>query len=1237
MAIGKPLLVQERKGVQQPVLAAQAQPLSANVPAQKLQFADYNIGMQSALASHAVGKELANMVGAGVQAKLYIDQTKQEYQRLNLMEEWQKADTQYNADFAKAMTPEAQQGVLDAYSKDLETRTTNWRKALPNTADSQKYLSFLRNGSQKQYSKFSTTVAQGLHKRTVDLEQLNIKRIAQSLVTEKNSDVVSGMNATQSSYANLVKIGALQPEAAEFAYSQLQDTVVNGRANLFATDLAKEYALGGAPLPTDEELNERLNAAMGMKLDDRRLTMARETYTDAFYKEVAEFNRQSSAEETMAKRNMRSKVAVFEAETDEHILSLEGAIPDAEWIKRRVEKAKAFDTAWNPGYSRALENKLNKLKWGESNVLQVERYTTGEGSALFPEAFHDLTALEKRLRASSGPEGALNEKTILAIKNYYRSENNKTLKDLGGSTDKILDSVLLELRGDKSVFDVKVLPTAAWDRFTQPLGSMDKVFQQDTDLMRAYQTVKIRLSQLQGHRQGPYSDDARKNKTPSEIMDLIAKEAELIARDEFGKVLATKKAEAKEAERKLKFEAAEKLSPKESAKVQESRLPKRQVADTKPVSQTSEQLRSIAKRQQEENRIRNLEAASKFDAQLQKGDWQGALGTAFTTKWQNLTQVFRDAHEQSKRTFQQTPTGVNDRKKALQDMAVMSKNMKQSLVGQIADKLGKAVGQGEEITIDGLANDMSIVTGWIGRRLIDGTENEAIEKAPIVDTKRSVVTPPDPIVTPTETESTGLPVVENAPTAIEELATGLSGNPLVGQLAEAVNSLVNPPNLEAATQAESTQFDPNVQGARYLTAEGQPTNVMPLEVRQQIMDNPEAYPQFTQYELVQGDMLGRIAKQAGISLEDLQNLNSNTIGRENKLRLGEKILLPAGSVITPSDPEVVPDKSGMYPPPKVPQTEPTGQMDVEYRPPSFESAPTLTATQYRSSITKGGKTEVIDVDPNWSPLEKRLATQEGLVYTPYRDGTAKDGTPLYSVGFGHQLTKDEFKKYRNKPVKYDQIVRWLKKDVSKAHDTAVKLAKKIGKTAKGNPEFIEALADVMFQGGTRFLQEKFPTAYQALLDGDWDKAASNIQYKNPEKSLNVESKWMKQSRDRALRFRDAILRLHSAQVTNIGMDKETEDLFSDPESVGKNSEAKLQAIRKLLMDKEGRIKEELESKELLAVQKHLDELLLLRKNLGLAGQELRTGEIQGKDIENYQLNRNPVYQGKDPQRNRRNI
>ena len=78
---------------------------------------------------------------------------------------------------------------------------------------------------------------------------------------------------------------------------------------------------------------------------------------------------------------------------------------------------------------------------------------------------------------------------------------------------------------------------------------------------------------------------------------------------------------------------------------------------------------------------------------------------------------------------------------------------------------------------------------------------------------------------------------------------------------------------------------------------------------------------------------------------------------------------------------------------------------------------------------------------------------------------------------------------------------------------------------------------------------------------------------------------------------------------------------------------KVEVIQELLMkERQGRTAEEQRD-----LEEHLKELEVFKLNLGGQQQELRTGEIKDKDPKNYKLNMNPVYTGKDPSRNKRNI
>ena len=1163
MAIGKPLLVQERQGVQQPVLSTQTQQLSSQVHAQKIQLADYNIGMRNAVASQAVNKELVNMVGAGIQAKLYIDQTKQEYQRLNLMEEWQKSDAQYNADFAKARTPEAQQGVLDSYSKDLETRTASWRQALPNTADSQKYLSFLRNGSQKQFSKFSTTVSNGIHKRTADLEQLNIKRIAKSLTTEKNSDVVSGMNASLASYANLVKIGALTAEQAEFGYSELQDAVVSGRANLFATDLAKQYASSGTPLPTDEEFATQLNAAMGVKLDGRRLTLARETYTDAFYKELTERQRQVTAEENYALKVTEEGRLKLEADVNE---AIDNKAVSPELKAKLIDQAHAFDYA-KPGFGLKIEKKFREAEHGTSYKPFVEHFTSGEGRKVILEtikasgtSYFDLKELRSHLETMGGKYEGMNESTIREIITHWRGINQSTRKGLFDQTEDVMQVTLMSILRDKTddrpawlkgeTLAKLNVDGAMLTQMANPLAlNWSKTMEYSKAHSKAWNVTLADVKAEFDSKQGVFSKDnlnqpadtqrAMLERYVTRLLDKNFSEAvneELSRLDNEKRIKQEKIAAVKqreEAERKKKVAGFAMESLKEGVP------PDKPTATPTKISPHAQLLET----QKAKKRIRNAQYASTFKDQVTKGQLGSAMSTAIASKFTDITQSIRDAHEESNFLYENDPTRhrLNDRSGHLKDMAVMTKNAKQMFAGGIWDKLAKAVGQGEPMTIEGFSNDMGLLVGTVGDLLIDGAENHAIEKTPITETKRTPITTPNPLATPEPTKppdtstATGLPVVEQTPTALDQLTEGLAGNPVVGQLANAVSSLVNP------TEAEGAEFNPTAIGARYFDANSQPTNVMPLDVRQNILDNPDAYPQFTQYALVKGDMLGRIAEQAGISLDELQNINSNTIGRENELQIGDKILLPAGSVITPSVVEMAPDKSLMYPPPKSPKptlsdaafnwlAEPSRQLP-NYQHISLVSADTASGIQKREASTDA---QVIN-----KLQDNGKAAGWGHTFV----GNEKQQWLDHPINTADKATNEANEKWRRKKAEA-----WFRVDFAKAEKDADKKIR-VWQEHNPNQEVPDALKAMFtrmtFQLGSgwnslREDKKSFKKAWAGILAGDkpgttemfkdktgWDQAIYHLQYKN--ERTKTFSDWQS---DTPVRVRDAVETLLSIRERN---------------------------------------------------------------------------------------------------------
>ena len=346
MAIGKPLLVTERQGVArynplQPVLAPKTQQLSSNVPVQKIALADYDIGMQNVKSSFAVSDELVNMVEAGVKAKLFIDNTQREYQRLNLMEDWQKSDIAYKAEFAQAITPDDQQRVIADYDMSLQQHTSAWHKSMGKDIESEKYLSSLRVNSQKQFSTFSTTHSQNLHKRTVSMHEVGIASILKSMEEDRSTDVESSMNKLQDHYGKLLELGQFSPEETQFKFGLARQKAIIGRTTLFAKELATETAISGVRSYSGQELRTRIEQVLGVDpntLDAELAHIAEETYVETYYKTLGEQQNQITHDENYKKYLGRQMYHTYDSDKKQILASGSVSEVDAQNLQATAKR-----------------------------------------------------------------------------------------------------------------------------------------------------------------------------------------------------------------------------------------------------------------------------------------------------------------------------------------------------------------------------------------------------------------------------------------------------------------------------------------------------------------------------------------------------------------------------------------------------------------------------------------------------------------------------------------------------------------------------------------------------------------------------------------------------------------------------------------------------------------------------------------------------------------------------------
>ena len=143
-----------------------------------------------------------------------------------------------------------------------------------------------------------------------------------------------------------------------------------------------------------------------------------------------------------------------------------------------------------------------------------------------------------------------------------------------------------------------------------------------------------------------------------------------------------------------------------------------------------------------------------------------------------------------------------------------------------------------------------------------------------------------------------------------------------------------------------------------------------------------------------------------------------------------------------------------------------------------------------------------------------LKLREGFEEKVYLDTLGKP-----TCGVGHLLTEEENRKYRvGERVPIEILDIWLVQDSNIAWRAAEEQARELGINSSS---FVIALASVNFQLGTNWMR-KFPSAYRALYDRDYDEAIRQV---STGSGRNGQSRWMEQTPVRVRDFVEAIDKL----------------------------------------------------------------------------------------------------------------
>jgi hypothetical protein len=255
MAIGKPLLITEKQPVQTPVLAAQTTPLSPNVAAQKLSFADYGIGQANAKASFAVTDELINMAGAMGKSAMYIAQTKNAHKKVQIEEQFKVLQRSFNSDIATTHDLVGRENLYATYMEDMKALTSASAASLMTDPESQQFLASMSSESNTiGHSVFTKIESQRFSETKSGLEA-SIAAIESDVKSNANTDLRASINKVNGHYASLNSMGALPDSAFEVTKFTKAQSLIIAKATRMGRTEGEQYK--GGDYDTAEEKFEK--------------------------------------------------------------------------------------------------------------------------------------------------------------------------------------------------------------------------------------------------------------------------------------------------------------------------------------------------------------------------------------------------------------------------------------------------------------------------------------------------------------------------------------------------------------------------------------------------------------------------------------------------------------------------------------------------------------------------------------------------------------------------------------------------------------------------------------------------------------------------------------------------------------------------------------------------------------------------------------------------------------------
>lgn len=794
MPIGKPLLVDQGRKEQGTVLSAQITPLSTQVAAQKLSFADYGIGQANAKASFAVTDELVNMAGAMGKAAIYIDNTKKEHGRLNMMKDWQQSDDKYAQEFASAITYAEKTEVASRMQESIATRAKNYQSIGGSSLDAQKSLAALTNASRSSLNKMNISSAQRLVAETNTGYDLEAKRISSVIANDPTADMGVQFEKFRVLQNSKIASHLITPEQAEFQQIDFQRIAHTARGKLLGRKYADTYINGGAPLPSDEELIDSYQKNTGLILDDIQKNMFTDSIDDIYAKKVREYNSIEEAEmKSIRLQNFEQKETL--ASDLEDAYTKGAATPEV--VAGFLEKAKLFG---DPNFSRKINKLITDNDYGAPDPNVVGEYTTPEkmelytGKDFMKHGVYDLDAISKNLPTSA------NGRTKTDVRKFYNNLNVNLAKKFTNTVPNSINAALAELLSQDAVDSGFKEEFEDFDNILfQSIRSGAKgavnykeILSSHPAFSSVYNGVLAKANELASSKKGVFSDAYLEEHGPEERAKELQKVLGIMLKEDMQKVIDVNKEEKKTDKIQKEFD-----------------------------SQAMEHLVTKKRIQEKEKRLEDGEKI----------------------KRENAENLRKYKEEQKKRSFLDDAK-IEKNLKPLTDLVISTDKSIGDAVDKllqpidndlvnIAEAIGKGV-QGIDKSIEDTIHSIVTYTDHrVSKEMRDGWDeiNKAANAPEVV---------PEPVTgkglsepMSDEMRNQGLADIrsnieqsEQTPTAIDQFMEGVAQNPIVNQAVETVSSIFG---LGETAEATTVDQPPEAQQEQDVTSSGEgPVHTLPL-------------------------------------------------------------------------------------------------------------------------------------------------------------------------------------------------------------------------------------------------------------------------------------------------------------------------------------------------------------------------------------------------------------------------